>query len=441
MPSTTPAAAITPLAPLSPDLTERAWSSIPHPTLPLVATTHGKSVSLFSLVTGTLHSRIDASSQHEKSIRTVAWHPGALPSGELALATGSFDATGGLWRYSQAGEEEDEEDGLNSDLEMDVARKMRGETPEKEWNMVVIFDGQDAEVKSVAFSPSGQYLATASRDKSVWIWEDVPDGDEPDQWETVAVLNEHEGDVKTVAWCPDVPGRNARRAFGADVLASASYDETVRIWREDSDGDWVCVAVLEGHKHTVWGVTWEGKPRERDRFPRLATNSADGTVRIWALAEDGEDAAPQGMVPGVRGGLGGVPNTMRRSIKEDWRFEAELPKVHDGDVYSVTWSAKTGLMASAGGDGVIALYQEESEEAARDTTAADGEAEQPDELPASKSWKLLATVRNAHGPYEINHIAWCTRFKSAAEKNGDEEMLVSTGDDGLIRTWAVSVSC
>lgn len=42
----------------------------------------------------------------------------------------------------------------------------------------------------------------------------------------------------------------------------------------------------------------------------------------------------------------------------------------------------------------------------------------------------------AHGPYEINHVTWCRRFD--AGRNGDEEeMVVSTGDDGAVRAWAV----
>jgi WD40 repeat protein len=426
---------ILPLPPFQPDLHERAWQTVPHPTLPLLATAHAKSVTVFSLSTLSSHSTLTGG--HARSVRSAAWKPG-LPPHKLCLVTGSFDATAGLWRWDgDAAGAGGAEDGLAFEVKADG----RDDNGNDEWEFTLVLEGHDSEIKSVAFSPSGAHLATCSRDKSVWIWEDIGATEADDEWETIAVLNEHEGDVKAVAWCPDVPGRNSRRRFGSDVLASASYDNTVRIWREDGDGEWVCVAVLEGHEGTVWGLQWEPRPDNKS-FPRLMTFSADGDIRVWSLKEEDadEDAGPGGS----RSALGGIPNTMRRSLREEWTCTSVLPKVHDRDIYAVAWSGQSGIVASTGSDGIIALYKEDA--TGFTSTSEDhpmtngGDSETQASQPNSGAWRLLTTQHNAHGPYEVNHITWCRRYDAACERKGEEEMLVTTGDDGVVRPWQISAS-
>lgn len=512
---------LSPLPVFKPDLYERAWQSIPHPTLPLLATAHQKSVTVFSLSTLSAHSTL--SGGHSRSVRSVAWKPNLRPH-QLCLVTGSFDSTAGLWRWEGEQQQErnnSDDDGLAVEITAAGARRSGGgddddddddgddfdggadfdddgdgsggaaSADEKEWEFTLVLEGHDSEIKSVAFSPAGQYLATCSRDKSVWIWEDVGATEADDEWETVAVLNEHEGDVKAVAWCPEIRqpeststaggdgnhgGGGARRnspnpRYSSDVLASASYDNTVRVWREDDESEWVCVAVLEGHQGTVWGVQWEPRPRGPGLFPRLATWSADRTVRIWTLREEddeGEEGGQGEAAPRQHAwsGLGSMPNTMRRSLREDWECTATLPQVHTRDIYSVAWSAETGLVASTGSDGVIALYREEEggevsaiagggsdstritdDEAAAaeldgDVPMTNGHPEKKtgaEEVSSRKRWVVLSTTPNAHGPYEINHVTWCKRYDAGCppERRGRDEMLVTTGDEGIIRPWEV----
>ncbi|KAK7747944.1 Cytosolic iron-sulfur protein assembly protein [Cytospora paraplurivora] len=453
-----------PLPPLKPELYQRAWASIPHPTLPLLATCHSKAVTVYSLSTLSSHSTLTGG--HARSVRSAAWKP-ALPPHKLCLATGSFDSTAALWRWDgdnipvPSSEPTAAQQNTDANLEVEITAAPSptdgddASDKDEDWEFSLVLEGHESEVKSVAFSPSAQYLATCSRDKTVWIWEDVGANEADDEWETVAVLNEHEADVKCVTWCPDVPGRTAKGKYGAEVLASSSYDNTVRIWREDGDGEWVCVSVLEGHEGTVWGVQWENDPK-RTKFPRLLSFSADRTIRIWTLREDDdEEESGDGRNPMFRPGLGGIPNTMRRSVREEWECTDTLPAVHNRDVYSASWSSTTGLIASTGSDGIIAVYKEDTSPLTDDSKAATNGTETteitaddqaaaasaaPDARSASGKWHVLTTLKNSHGPYEINHITWCRRFDSGTESRGIEEMLVTTGDNGLIKPWQVITS-
>ncbi|KAK4640274.1 Cytosolic iron-sulfur protein assembly protein [Podospora bellae-mahoneyi] len=392
-----------PLATFTPDLYTRAWQSTPHPSLPLLATTHDKTVTVFSLATFSKHSSLTGG--HSRSIRSCAWQPSSS-SQTLRLVTGSFDSTAGIWTYNPA-----------ATLEKPIGQGgEEEEREEEEWEFTLVLEGHENEVKSLSFSPSGQYLATCSRDKSIWIWEHLSggeDGEEDEDWETVAVLSEHDGDVKTVAFAPGFKQgkRHDGRRYGSDCLASGSYDDTVRVWREDQDGEWGCVSVLEGGVGTVWGVEWEKRERENGRYQRLMTAGAEGGVKVWELKEEeGEEEEGDSR-------WGGVPNRMRQSLREEWEVKGVLPRVHTREIYSVGWSGESGLVATTGGDGLLVVYEEDKE---------------------TKEWKVRAKVEGAHGPYEVNHVTWCRRFDKGAEGR-QEEMLVTTGDDGVVRAWEVRI--
>jgi cytosolic iron-sulfur protein assembly protein CIAO1 len=49
---------------------------------------------------------------------------------------------------------------------------------------------------------------------------------------------------------------------------------------------------------------------------------------------------------------------------------------------------------------------------------------------------VLAVLQGGHGPYEINHVTWCTRYDAGKKEEG-EEMVVTTGDDGVVRAWGI----
>lgn len=348
------------------------------------------------------------------------------------LATGSFDSSAGIWRREEQG----------GTLENDFTNRRMGNTEDddgddeaEDYQFSCILDGHESEIKCLSWSPSGQYLATCSRDKSVWIWEELED----DNFETVAVLQEHDGDVKCVAWHPE-----------EDLLASASYDDTVRLYREDAD-DWVQVSMIDGHSQTVWWAEFEGSgmskkdwraqreglSEEQTQYiedlersgPRLATCSDDRTVRIWRRkAKERDDNSSSNT---------GIPSIIRSAaIDEDWYQEAILPQVHERAIYSVSWSRRTGMIVSAGSDGKVIVYKERWRQDASNAANGDQMELDPAQAQSPTEWIVVAELFSAHDVFEINHVAWARRADKG-KRSEDEEVVLSTGDDGEVRVWTL----
>ncbi len=47
------------------------------------------------------------------------------------------------------------------------------------------------------------------------------------------------------------------------------------------------------------------------------------------------------------------------------------------------------------------------------------------------TYKLIASLDSAHGVHDVNAVVWCPR-------TGFEDLLATTGDDGLAKVWKVA---
>jgi WD40 repeat protein len=131
--------------------------------------------------------------------------------------------------------------------------------------------GHLAAVFSVAFAPSADgKLATGSSDTTVRIW-DYEVGD------CLRELKGHRGAVFAIAY--------ARSDLGvaAQILASSSYDKTIRLW--DIVRNYTCVSVLVEHTSCVRGIAFAATSGT------LASASEDKTVRLWesGVGDEGQD--------------------------------------------------------------------------------------------------------------------------------------------------------
>ena len=124
----------------------------------------------------------------------------------------------------------------------------------KEGKLLKNFQHPDT-VTSVSFSPDGKTIATGSADRTIRLWQ--VDNDQS----AIGTLVGHTESVTSVSFSPD-----------GKTLASASHDNTVKIWNLT---DKKLLQTLTGHKDWVLGLSFspDGKT--------IASASADKTVKLW----------------------------------------------------------------------------------------------------------------------------------------------------------------
>src|SRR6266496_1632915 len=121
---------------------------------------------------------------------------------------------------------------------------------------VQTYKGHTDYANSAAWSPDGKYIASASEDRTVQVWEALTA-------RPVQTYKGHTDSVVSAAWSPD-----------GKYIASASDDKTVQVWEALSARR---VQTYRGHFFTVISAAWspDGK--------YIASASADTTVQVWLV--------------------------------------------------------------------------------------------------------------------------------------------------------------
>uniref|UniRef100_A0A8C0YTY2 Notchless protein homolog 1 n=2 Tax=Canis lupus familiaris TaxID=9615 RepID=A0A8C0YTY2_CANLF len=125
-------------------------------------------------------------------------------------------------------------------------------------------EGHSEAVISVAFSPTGKYLASGSGDTTILLWD-------PSTGKQVGrVLAGHSKWITGLSWEPLHANPECR------YMASSSKDGSVRVWDTTAGR---CERILTGHTQSVTCLRWGGDGL-------LYSASQDRTIKVWR-AHDG----------------------------------------------------------------------------------------------------------------------------------------------------------
>ncbi|MCP4358409.1 MAG: hypothetical protein GY796_10375, partial [Chloroflexi bacterium] len=226
-------------------------------------------------------------------------------------------------------------------------------------------------VWSVAFSPDGQTLASASADGSIILWDTSNTKALATRQPIGQPLTGHSGWVRSLAFSPD-----------GQILASGGTDDTIRLW--DPATGQTLGPPLTGHAGFITNLAFSPDGQT------LASSSADGTIILWdiptgepigspladhtgfvlsvAFSPDGQTLASGSEDSTII--LWDISTRLNAGIRQqEQQPQQPLARAltnHQGAVSTVAFSPDGQTLASGSADGTLILWDVETRQPRRE---------------------------------------------------------------------------
>ncbi len=232
----------------------------------------------------------------------------------------------------------------SSGTDMDIFLGFAKDNTVRIWDMdsgklLYALTGHSRWVRSVAFSPDGQLLASSSDDRTIKLW-NLSNGQE------IRTFNGHSDQVVSVAFSPN----------GQTLASCSTYDKTIKLWNVSTGQE---KHTLKGHSSWVHSIAFSPDGQT------LASGSNDYIIKLWNVNTgkrlrtfDGHLDAVYSVAFSPDGqtlASGGAENIIKL-----WDIntgqEIYTLKGHLDPVYSIAFSPDGKSLASSSGDATIKLW-------------------------------------------------------------------------------------
>lgn len=204
--------------------------------------------------------------------------------------------------------------------------------------LVYAFHGHTDELWSIAWSPDSKYIASGGLDRTVQLWEATTGYSR-------GVYMGHSEPVRAVAWSAD-----------GKYIASAGDDKTVQVWDSETG---MQVYIYTQHNARVYTVAWS------PTRPYVASGGTDAVVHIWSIAGHAPPLVCRGHVERVMSvawspdGEYIASGSDDRSVRIWHAATSELRSTfaqHQHVVSAVAWSPDGQRFASGSWDKTVRIW-------------------------------------------------------------------------------------